>query len=77
MRAEQFDSTVRALVERRPFRPFTIVQMNDDNYQFDYPLAITMRDGFAMHLAPGRIPVFMDHDGVSQIIGDFIPTAGE
>ncbi len=77
MRAEEFDNTVRALAERRPFHPFTIVLMNGERYQIDYPLAITLRDGFAMHIAPGNIPVFLDHDGVSQIIGDFIPTAGE
>lgn len=77
MKSDEFDITVQALTERRPFRPFTIVLINGDRYQIDYPLAITVRDGFAMHLAPGKIPVWFDHDGVNQIIGDFVPSPGE
>lgn len=30
-----------------------------------------------MHLAPGKIWIFFDHDGVKQIIGDFVPNPGE
>ncbi len=77
MRADEFDITVTTLAERRPYRPFTIVLMNGARYQIDYPLAITVREGFAMHLAPGKIPIFIDHDAVSQMIGDFVPSPEE
>lgn len=74
MRADEFTATVRVLTERRPFRPYTIVLVNGERYQIDYPLAISMGNGFAVHIAPGNVPVFLDHDAVSQIIGDFVPT---
>jgi hypothetical protein len=29
-----------------------------------------VRDGLALFAAPGGVPVILDHEGVSQVIGD-------
>jgi hypothetical protein len=36
---------------------------------FDHPSAIVIRDGVAVFLAPGGVPVWFDHDSVNQFIG--------
>jgi hypothetical protein len=67
---ETFDSTLRAFRERRPFRPFTIVLMNGGRVEVDHPLALAFRDGAGGFLARRGVPVFFDHEGVSQVIAD-------
>ena len=32
--------------------------------------ALAMRNGVALFVAPGRVPVRFDHEGVSQVIGE-------
>ena len=29
-----------------------------------------MREGIAIYIGPGKVPVFFDHESVSEIIGD-------
>lgn len=69
MTVETFDGTIIAFKQRRPFIPFTVVMVNGDRYQVDHPEAIIVRDGFGVFIGPGRIPVFLDSDTVSQIVG--------
>jgi len=38
----------------------------------DHPDALVVRDGVAIYVAPGGIPVLFDHEGVSQIVGDLM-----
>jgi hypothetical protein len=56
MEAENFDRTLTAFKRRSPFRPFTV--------------ALVIRDGVAVYVAAGGVPVLFDHEGVSQVVGD-------
>lgn len=70
MDRDTFDATIRVLKHRTPFRPFTLAMVNGDRLEVDYPDALALREGVALFLAPGRVPVWFDHEGVSQVIGD-------
>jgi hypothetical protein len=70
MEREIFDNTLRTLTQRSPFRPFTVAMVSGDRLEVDFPNAIAFRDGTALYIAPGQIPVWFDHEGVSQVIGD-------
>jgi hypothetical protein len=65
-----FDQTMRALKNRKPFHPFTVVTVNGNRYEVDHADALAVRDGLALFAAPGNIPVIFDFEGVSEIIGD-------
>ena len=70
MQADYFDSTLRAFMDRTPFRPFTVALVNGDRFEVDHPGALLVRDGVAVYLGPGGVPVLFDHEGVNQVIGD-------
>ena len=70
MDRDTFDTTLRTLKRATPFRPFTLAMVNGDRLEVDFPDALALREGVALYLAPGRIPVWFDHEGVSQVIGD-------
>lgn len=70
MDREIFTETMRAFRNRAPFRPFTVAMVNGDRYEVDRPEILALGDGLAVLVAPGNVPVFFDHEGVSQVIGD-------
>jgi hypothetical protein len=70
MDRETFTATVEALQTRRPFQPFTVALVDGDRYEVDRPNVLALGDGAAVLLAPGNVPVFLDHQSVSQVIGD-------
>ena len=70
MDRETFIETVRAFRNRTPFRPFTVALVNGDRYEVDRPGILALGEGIAILVAPGDVPVFFDHEGVSQVIGD-------
>ena len=72
MQADHFDRTLNAFQKRVPFRPFTVALVNGDRFEVDHPNALVVREGVAIYIAPGGIPVIFDHEGVSQFIGDLI-----
>jgi hypothetical protein len=72
MSAERFDEAMKVLGERRPFKPFTIVLVSGSRYEIDYPSALAARDGAAVFLAPGGIPVIFDHESVSEFVSDLM-----
>jgi hypothetical protein len=53
-----------------PFRRFTVVTVSGNRYEVDYPDALAVREGLAIFVGPGRVPVFFDNEGVSEGIGD-------
>lgn len=65
-----FTETIRAFQSRTPFKPFTVALVNGDRYEVDRPNVLALGDGMAILVAPGNVPVFFDHEGVSQVIGD-------
>ena len=73
MRPDTFDATILHYQQRVPYRPFTIVLVNGTQFEVDFPTAISVRDGAAVYLRPGGIPVIFDHEGVNQIVGDLKP----
>jgi len=68
--ATNFDNTLVAFRRRVPFQPFTIVLVNGDRYEVDHQDAYVVRDGVAIYVQPGGVPVIFDHEGVAQVIGD-------
>jgi len=75
MEADHFDATLNALKSRSPFRSFTVVLVNGDRFEVDFPGALLVRDGVAVFIAAGGVPVIFDHEGVSQFIGDLMDQA--
>lgn len=57
---------------RSPFQPFTIELVGGHKFEVDHRDALIVRDGVAVFLLPGGVPVWFDHEGVTQIAGDII-----
>lgn len=70
MTAERFDGVLDALRGRNPFQPFTVELVGGHRFEIDYPQALIVRDGVAVFLLPGGVPVWFDHESVTQIVGD-------
>ena len=70
MDATLFSETVARLSSRRPFSPFTI-RLNDGSYfEVDSPNMLATREGVAVGIAPGKIPVWFDHQSVTRVDED-------
>ena len=72
MESDNFDRALNAFKRRSPFRPFTVALVNGDRFEVDYPDALLVRDGVAVYLAAGGVPIIFDHEGVNQFIGDLM-----
>jgi len=72
MTAERFEELLTALNEREKFQPFTVELLAGHRFEVDHPRAMVVRDGVAVYLKPGGIPVWFDHEGVTQIAGDLL-----
>jgi hypothetical protein len=72
MEADNFDRTLTAFKRRSPFRPFTVALVNGDRFEVDHPDALVVRDGVAVYVGAGGIPVLFDHEGVRQVVGDLM-----
>ena len=70
MTAENFDTVLNGLRNRTPFQVFTVELHGGRRFEVDHRDAIIIREGVAVYLAPGGVPVWFDHDSVNQIIGD-------
>ena len=70
MDRDTFDGAIRTLKRRTPFRPVTVAMVNGDRLEVDHPDALAVRDGVALFVGPGGVPVIFDHEGVSQVVGD-------
>jgi hypothetical protein len=68
MTAENFDRAFQTLQERRPFQVYTVELHGGKRFEVDSPFALVVRDGVAVYVAPGGIPILFDHDSVNQII---------
>jgi hypothetical protein len=69
MTADSFDQVLQALRTLQPFRVFTVELQTGSRFEIDHPGALVVRDSVAVFLAPGGMPVWFDHESVSQIIG--------
>ena len=70
MDRDVFTETIRSFKHGTPFRPFTVVSVAGSRHEVDYPDGLVVRDGVAVFLGPGGVPVIFDHEGVSEVIGD-------
>lgn len=68
MTAEHFDEMITALVERVPFKLFTVELNTGQRIEIDHSRALVVREGNAVFLGPGGVPHLFDHDSVNQII---------
>ena len=72
MATNHFDRTLRAFKRRSPYLPFTVALVNGDRFEVDHPDALVVRDGVAVFIGVGGVPVVFDHEGVSQFVGDLM-----
>ena len=77
MTPDNFEQTLQAFRDRSPFRPFTVALVHCDKFEVDHPGALVVRDGVAVFIGPGGVPVLFDHEGVNQFIGDLMGNATE
>ena len=75
MTVENFEKVMLAMIRRRPFKPFTIELHNGGRFEIDHPKATVLRQGVAIFVAPGPVPIYFDHEGVVQIIDSPASTA--
>ena len=69
MTADNFDRILQELVQLQPFHVFTVELNGGRRFEIDHPRAVVVRDGVAVFIATGGIPIWFDHDSVNQIIG--------
>lgn len=70
MTAENFENSLKAFRQRKPFHPFTVELVSSDRFEVDFPDALVIRDGVGVFIGPRGVPVLFDHEGVSQLIGE-------
>jgi hypothetical protein len=68
MTADNFEHVLQELRQRQPFHIFTVELHGGRRFEVDHPGALVSREGVAVFLAPGGIPILFDHDSVNQII---------
>ncbi|MCY2991292.1 MAG: hypothetical protein NTY19_25970 [Planctomycetota bacterium] len=69
MTEENFERVLTGLTQRTPFRLFTVELHGGQRFEVDHPGALVHRDGVAVFLAPGGIPIWFDHESINQVIG--------
>ena len=70
MNRQSFQNAIDRLLAETPFRPFTIETVTGTKYEIDHPSAVATRDGTAIYILPGGVPVWFDGQSVASIIGD-------
>ncbi len=75
MTADNFDRVLTELCNLQPFHVFTVELLNGRRFEVDHARAMVIRDGVAVFMAPGGIPVWFDHDSVLRIQGAGIDVA--
>ena len=68
MTAENFDQVMRVLTARKPYQVFAVELNGGEQFEVDFPGALSWRDGVAVFLAPRGIPVLFDHESVNKIM---------
>ena len=68
MTEAHFDQLLTELRDQQPFRIFTVTLLSGRRFEVDHPHALLVREGVAVFLAPGGIPIYFDHDSVNEVI---------
>ena len=69
MTADNFDKVLDGLRQTQPFQVFTVEMCGGRRFEVDHPGALVVRDGVAVFLAPGGVPVWFDHSSALRITG--------
>ena len=75
MTADNFDRVFNELQSVQPFQVYTVELMNGRRFEVDHARAMVIRDGVAVFMAPGGIPIWFDLDSVLRIQGAGIDVA--
>ncbi len=67
MTAEHFETAIEALMDLRPFKPFTIELNTGQRFEVDQPGTLLWKGTPAIFKIPGGPLAFFDHDSVNQI----------
>jgi hypothetical protein len=70
MTSDHFEQLFDALRDRSPWHPLTVELVGGHRFEIDHPQAMVVRDGVAVYLRPGGVPVWFDHESVTQVVGD-------
>lgn len=70
MTADNFQRLLDALANRSPFQPFTVELVGGRRFEVDRARAMVVRDGVAVYIAPGGVPIWFDNESVTAIVGD-------
>ena len=70
MTSENFQQLLEALAKRVPFQPFTVELVGGRRFEVDHARALVERDGVAVFILPGGVPIWFDHESVIAIAGD-------
>jgi hypothetical protein len=68
MTVDNFQALLETLLSRKPFKVFTVELQNGNRFEVDHPRAVVYRDGFAIFVSPGPVPVYFDNEAVVQFI---------
>ena len=68
MTAGSFQNVLDALQQRQPFQVFTVELHGGRRFEVDHSRTMVVRDGVAVFIASGGVPIWFDHDSVNQII---------
>ena len=63
MTADHFEHALVTFRERTPFRPSTVALQSGKQFAVDHPGAMVRREGVAIFVGPGGVPVAFDHEG--------------
>jgi hypothetical protein len=69
MTADNLTNVLEGLRQLQPFGVFTVELHGGRRFEVDHAGALVVRDGVAVFLAPGGVPIWFDRDSVNQIIG--------
>jgi len=69
MTPENFTAVLEGLRTTQPFQVFTVELNGGRRFEVDHPGALVTRDGVAVFLAPGGVPVWFDHESVLRVVG--------
>lgn len=70
MTSDTFQQLLEALAKRNPFHRFTVEMVGGRRVEVDHARALVTRDGVAVYIAPGGIPIWFDHESVTAIVGE-------
>lgn len=68
MTAEEFDSTLINLSERKPFASFIVELQDGSRVEIDEPYGFAMRNGRAVTMTKGKKPFWFNHKTVARIV---------